>query len=143
MVRRTPSVLAAYCIFVASGAAAVCIDGHPQPQREYQRSYAVVVGQVVAEQETPAPTVLVGWYPGTTYSFQVAEIVRGKIPRNIKLFSENTSGRFPMDVGTSYLVFVNVHRGIFMVDSCGNSGKVSDRQEVLASIRKLAKEQRK
>ena len=28
-----------------------------------------------------------------------------------------------------------------MVDNCGNSGKVSDRQEVLASVRKLAKEQ--
>jgi hypothetical protein len=62
--------------------------------------------------------------------------VRGEVTPTIRIRSENDSGRFLMDVGKEYLLFLSkdVRHGLFFVDSCGSSGVASDRETVLRQI---------
>ena len=81
-------------------------------------------------------------YEGTRYSIRVGEIFRGRPRRTIAVFSENTSGRFPMEIGVEYLVFLSLRAGEpAMVDSCGNSGSVSDAVSALDTVKHLVKQQ--
>jgi hypothetical protein len=57
--------------------------------------------------------------------------------RHIRLFSENSTGRFPMDVGTKYLLFVCRDRDRVSVDNCGNSEVYGASSPKLREVRRL------
>jgi hypothetical protein len=112
----------------------VCLNGHPTVAVEYRRR-VVFIGTVVSEQYEP-PTKQ--WdQEGTTYVVRVDERLRGQLPRTVQLFSENSSGRFPMEVGTKYLLFVYSDFGRTMVDNCGNSEVYSASSPKLRVVRRL------
>jgi hypothetical protein len=69
--------------------------------------------------------------PIADHVWSIEEIVslRGKVSCTVELFSENSSGRFPMTVGTTYVVFAYRALGRTMVDSCGNSGPLPEKAE--------------
>ena len=146
------AVLAA--IGLAAGAAAahaVCLNengvsGYQQPiEQETRDSVGIVAARVtgsVALQEDPA-------YPeGVTarlFQLQVDEVFKGRIPRRIEIREENDAGRFGLEVGAGYLLFLRpVTRGLssdrivplFWVSPCGHSGLLGDRAEHLARLRK-------
>jgi hypothetical protein len=75
-----------------------------------------------------------------TYTVTVHEVLRGTVPERMRLFSENSSGRFLMHVGSTYLLFVYRAVGRTIVDACGNSGVLSERAAVLESVRRLKNE---
>jgi hypothetical protein len=70
-------------------------------------------------------------------------IVKGAVGARsqVKLFSANTSARFPMDAGATYLLFIRDGKGEPYVDNCGWSGKVTSRETyaILHRVRALAK----
>jgi len=75
----------------------VCLNGHPTVDAEY-RLRTVFIGAVVSERHEP-PTK--DWdQEGTTYAVRVDERLHGQLPRTVQLVSENSSGRFPTEVGT-------------------------------------------
>ena len=112
----------------------VCLNGHPAVDAEY-RLRTVFIGTVVSERYEP-PTK--DWdQEGTTYAVRVDERLRGQLPRTVQLFSENSSGRFPMEIGTKYLLFVYRDRGRTMVDNCGNSEVHSVSSPKLRDVRRL------
>src|SRR5262249_54870836 len=113
---------------------AVCLNGHPSLQQEYQSSTAVFVGRVVSENFTPESK---GYQDGTTYSIQVEEVLSGSAAKTVKVFSENTSGRFPMQAGAAYLIFVYEELDRLKVDSCGNSGQLPEKAQALAALRNM------
>jgi hypothetical protein len=86
-------------------------------------------------------------YEGTQYTLRVEQLFKGRARKTVVLFSENTSGRFPMDVGEKYLVFVYrseyKHRAIFAVDNCGNSGRLSEKPDVLGQVERFQHGDRK
>jgi len=120
---------------LAMSAAAVCLNGHPTVQKEYDRSSAVFIGTVTARQHVPAPSPLEP--DGTAYIVGVDEVLRGKVAAHVSVFSENSTGRFPMRVGTKYLLFVNREGERTMVDNCGNSEALSASSPTLAVVRRL------
>src|SRR5438552_11181796 len=74
--------------------------------QELRSANSVVIGRVVAEKysaEGPGR----GWVDGTLYTLHVVEHVNGKHFRSVRLFSENSSGRFRMEVGETYLAFIS------------------------------------
>ena len=97
----------------------------------------VFVGTVTGEQNVRESKNYLG---GVTYTATVHEVLKGSVPKRMRLFSENSSGRFPMHVGSVYLLFVYRALGRAIVDSCGNSGLLSERTAVLESVRRLKKE---
>jgi hypothetical protein len=58
-------------------------------------------------------------------------------PKTIRLFSENSSGRFQMQVGETYLLFAYDALGRTAIDNCGNSGLVHDRAYELGAVRSM------
>jgi hypothetical protein len=101
----------------------------------------VFIGTVVSERHEP-PTK--NWdQEGTTYAVRVYERLRGQLPGTVQLFSENSSGRFPMEVGTKYLLFVYSDRGRTMVDNCGNSEVYSVSSPKLQDVRRLKATQKR
>jgi hypothetical protein len=120
---------------LAMSASAVCLNGHPAVQKEYDLSYAVFIGTVTGQQHVPAPSPLEP--DGTTYVLKVDEVLRGKVEANVSVFSENSTGRFPMRVGTQYLLFVNREGERTVVDNCGNSEALKANSPTLAVVRRL------
>ncbi len=128
---------AASMLVMAHTALAVCLKGHPSVEKEFHKSWAVVVATVVEQHEVPEkpPKHLDG---GTAYQLDVNQIYRGKVPQFFEVLSENNSGRFPMTVGAPYLLFVHRDSGAFEVSNCGNSGPLSKTNETREKLKSLA-----
>jgi hypothetical protein len=112
----------------------VCLNGHPSVPDEYVQSYAVLIGQVIGHRAVPEAD---GYYEGDGYRIRVRELFRGRVPDSFEVFSENSTGRFPMKVRTTYLLFVYRERGRLMVDNCGNSGVLAPSAAALDTVRQL------
>jgi len=67
-------------------------------------------------------------------------ILKGRPRKTFIVFSENTSGRFPMNAKKSYLVFVYREHGRLRIDNCGNSGLLDGSAPALAEALSLGKE---
>ena len=121
---------------LGAGPSAACVEGHLGIQQEYTRSVAVLVGTVLfARHERSSDP---DREPDKTiYGVRVIETIRGRVTGRIDLFSENSTGRYPMEVGTKYLLFVYREHGQAMVDSCGNSEVFNETSPVLATVRSL------
>lgn len=105
-------------------AAALCLSGHPSPRSEFSSSKYVLLGKVVAEKNISSPDDPTG-ISGTIYYIEVTLVFKGSVGTTVKIWSENTSSRFPMHIGSKYLLFLTETRtGEVFVDSCGNSSRV-------------------
>lgn len=113
---------------------------HPNVEQEFKSSDAVIVGMVTNSTNIMDQD---GFISGTFYSIRVSETLRGRSSKAVDLYSENSSGRFPMEVGTLYLVFA--YEGSFegatglhlAINNCGNSGTLEQSKNALAMVRKL------
>ena len=120
-------------------AAAACLLTDYSVRAEYDRSLMVLTGRVIAERAVAASGE---HYDGAVYSVQVDEVYRGHPGRSFEVFSENSSGRFPMQRSERYLLFISQDVDQLVVDNCGNSGPVSDKTEVLRAVRAFASPKR-
>ena len=132
--RAALSWVTAVVLAHAETAQAVCVDGPLSVERQLRESVAIVVARVESEHETQKPPP--GHDPGTTYRVAVTERIRGTVGKTVDLLSENNTGRFPMVMGQSYLLFISRGPSALFVDNCGNSGTVVEKRELLAQLRK-------
>jgi hypothetical protein len=115
---------------------------HPGTEEEFKNSAVVILGKVVSSKDVPEPGAFTR---GTLYTIKVAEVFKGTQSKTIKLFSENSSGRFPMKIDASYLIFA--YKGVFegiqgprlAINNVGNSGTVKESEKALNAVRKLRK----
>ena len=125
-----------WCICLASVplvANAYC-ESHPTIKQETLESRSIVVAKVLSERfimDIPSDPEGVA---ATVYRLQVKRRLSGKIPKTVEVISENTSGRFPMDVGSTYLLFVSTSPAGLFIDSCGHSDLISNSAETLRVI---------
>jgi len=138
--RSVATALLAISLLVPIGRAeglVVCLNGHPTVEAEFAESEAVFVGTVVSERTEP-PAGDRYFDDGTTYTVRVDDVVRGRLEKIVRIFSENSSGRFPMEPRRKYLLFVNTEHGRMKVDSCGNSELFNPESKTLKTVRQLA-----
>jgi len=120
---------------------AYCGD-HPTIAAEFARSEFVFVGKAVSETIIDRGLNGVG---GTNYRVEVERALRGQPKHQITIFSENSSGRFPLDNGERYILFVGREvveafpRAVYTVSYCGHSGHLPESQHVLREVQRLAK----
>jgi hypothetical protein len=130
----------AVCVLAGTALAQSHWKARPSVGEEFTNSAVVIVGRVISAKDVMESGGFIG---GTLYSIQVAEVFKGSSPETIELYSENSSGRFPMAVGTSYLIFAYkaVFEGVesqnLAIDNCGNSGTLKQSKEALMIVRKL------
>jgi hypothetical protein len=125
---RTLAALVLYFLY-SSVAFAACPVGWPTISDEYNDSVMVLVGKVVAHAATLAEG---DFYDGDTYTVVPVRVLKGNPGARIDLFSENSSGRFPMRTNREYLLFVYEQWGRLMVDNCGNSDLMPHAKNALA-----------
>ena len=125
-------------LFLCSlAASAVCLNGYPNVRKEYASSKFVLTGKVVKERKTSASTD--GYFlDGSTYRVMPTHVYKGTVKGSLDLFSENSSGRFPMQPGKEYLLFVDGEHGRLVVDNCGNSDLISHARKAVASVARLS-----
>jgi hypothetical protein len=134
MIKNKASLITVIFLLAVSNTNAVCLFGYPPAiEEELMNSQSVFIGKVVSESSIPES----GKYSeGQNYDVKVQEVFKGKPPKAMQIFSENSSGRFPMVVGKTYVLFV-YYDGRYQIDNCGNSGLASERREVFKTLRLL------
>ncbi|HET8611211.1 MAG TPA: hypothetical protein VFL92_00415 [Sphingomonas sp.] len=87
-------------------------------------------------------------YIGAFYDLQIEKVFKGEPPMRIRLFSENSTARFWLKVGSEQLLFITedtfeqpVGRQLTM-DICGNSEPFSMAQALLRQIRHITQTRR-
>lgn len=162
-------VLRTFCALfglISSGAHAYCPGDakYYSVGKEFGRSKFVIVG--TADRETwigedgkskplrppfqfggPRP-----WgfdpYEGAFYDVRVQQSFKGAAPKHVRLFSENSTARFWLKTGRSYVLFVTTERfapvqgprvGLQLtIDTCGNSTEVAAGAGLMAELQQLA-----
>ena len=133
-----------FLVFSVLGVAAFAgWKDRPGVDAEYKSSAIVFLGEVTGSKDVREPDDFVR---GNFYTIRVHEVSKGKPQASVEVYSENTSGRFPMDVGASYLVFASeqTFEGIdgprLAINAAGNSGLLKDAGEALLVVHKLNKQ---
>jgi hypothetical protein len=138
--RTTLATLLASALAVAAGpASALCTDGrHPSLPEEFADSDIVATGTARLVRRVVDPSDPEG-YVATIHEIQVRKIFRGRIPKRLYVESPNTSGRFPLDAGKTYLLFLqrDANPAHHFVDNCGHSAPVDDARRLLPQLRKM------
>lgn len=115
---------------------AVCLDGQPTVKDEYRHSAYVVIVKVHSSRNISGSQN--GFFlDGEEATVMVLDSYKGKAPGQLRIFSENSSGRFPLKVGESYLLFIKHSAGRLVINSCGNSDLLANSKRQLASLKKL------
>ena len=128
------SLLACALLLSSSPSLGYCTLPHPEVICQFLNSDEVFAGTVVSIQKVPAQGEEIdGWL----YSLTVQEWFRGPHTAMIEVFTENSSGRFPLDVGKKYLLFAYRFEGQLQIDCCGNNSLVSNADSALRELRKL------
>jgi hypothetical protein len=150
------AIAAALLLLRAAGVAALCSGA--SVDREYREADVVVRAWVVAEtliaDDEPSPAWRARWgdySPVMLNRLRVLDVFKGRPGPAITLFQEVTSGRFPVDMGTDYLIFLNYdrpspHRGsaargaMYVRYACGQSKPWSEvNPRDLARVRFLSR----
>lgn len=112
-----------------------CFQPDPTLACEFLNSDAVFVGTVNSARAAP-PQGAEG-VDGWLYDVTVQELFRGPRRKIIEVFTENSSGSFPLDVAKKYLLFADEEDGRLTVTDCGNSSLESNAQEAIRELRRL------
>jgi hypothetical protein len=121
----------------ASEAQNVCLFNDYSVAAEFARSDAVIVAKAVSRYVVKDPKDE-DEYGGTLYSVVIMESLRGSLHGRITVYSENSSGRFPLEMDQEYLMFLRADGAHLVGDNCGNSGLLVRRQAALVEARRLA-----
>src|ERR1700690_3629666 len=103
---------------------------------EFFKSTYVVVGQALSERtQLDKDGFVVLW----DYQVKVLTTYHGLHQQMLRIRTENNSGRFMMEQGKDYLLFVRTFEGHLRIDNCGNSAVLSDAQGAIDAIKIIAK----
>lgn len=129
-----PPALAFALLFSVPAALGFCPQPDPTVACEFLNSDAVFVGTVTSVRAVPARGEYLG---GWVYTLTVEELFRGPRANTLDVFTENSSGRFPLEVAKRYLLFADEVTGRFEITNCGNSMLVSRSPAIIRELGKL------
>jgi hypothetical protein len=109
-----------------------CPDRGPSAEEEFRSSEIVVVGPVVGEMYlAPAPDRPAG----LLYTIRVEETLRGLPGKTVTTFRELDQPQ--LKKGRTYVLFIDGDGVTGLVDRCGNSGPLPEKDDVLSTLRRL------
>jgi hypothetical protein len=72
---------------------------------------------------------------GKFFTLEVIENLKGKTPKTIVTYSENSSGRYDFEVGSKHLIFISSLSAPVEIDNCGFSNELSKSLHLLSSLK--------
>jgi hypothetical protein len=116
-------------------AQAWCPEPKPSVRAGASASDYVLTAVVTAERVVPEAGKS---YDGWSYRLKPVHIFRGRVHAGSEVFTENSSGRLPLEVGAQYLLFANRNsEGRLEITNCGHSGLVNQRVAEIAVLEKM------
>lgn len=112
-----------------------CFEPEPTVACEFLNSDAVFIGRVLSTRTTPAQGEQ--FDEGWTYEMNVLRMFRGPTGKTISVFTENNSGRLPLDNGKTYILFATKGQGRFVIGYCGHSALLSQAADTVKELDKL------
>ncbi|MBN9544217.1 MAG: hypothetical protein J0I19_02000 [Alphaproteobacteria bacterium] len=144
--RRFAKFISAVTIFTtaASQAEAICLAPSPTAPggiisvaprsfpvaKEFQDSSHVLTAKVISSKEK----IEDGFVSGILYRVQPLQMFKGNPPAPLSIYSERNSGGFSMDVGRTYLLFVQRQGKKFAIDNCGYSDLLSNARQTIEEL---------
>jgi hypothetical protein len=126
---------ALFALGCAHAARSACLLGNYSVSAEFERSAAVVIAKAISERRV---LLRDGFYGPTIYRVALLENFKGRVSERARIYSENDSGRFPMGVGSPYLLFLYRAGGHLHADPCGNSARLEKATKTLAILESFA-----
>jgi hypothetical protein len=127
LVRCVGALCAAAFSFHCAGVHAVCLKDTPSVEQEFRTSAIVALGVARAARDVSMPDDPQG-IDHTIYTVRLTRSFKGMpAGRTVRLFSENSSARFPLEPGVPYLLFIGNSKDGLYVDNCGRSGPVAEK----------------
>lgn len=128
--RTTRSLAWMLLITLVSPAAFGACVGDYSLSGEYKQSEVVLTGLVtdahlIEDKDDPEA------FAGIIYSVRADHTYRGGLQTIVRIYSENTSGRFPMELGTRYVLFLHKSGPNLSAYDCGNSGPADEKAAVI------------
>ena len=125
-------------ITLISTAFSVCVNNYEtRPvQEEYQSSQCVLTVKVTSKTNISDAE---GFWSHQKYDLMVLKRWKGACPDKLTFLDKNDRGRFYMDVGKEYLVFIQDMKSIDIYSCCGNSGLIAEKKDVLKQLKNLSK----
>jgi hypothetical protein len=108
-----------------------CPEPMPSVREEAASSDYVLTATVISQRLAPA---IGGALKGWSYRLHPLRVFRGRGLTGRDVFTENSSGRFPLEVGKQYLLFATAEDQL-EITNCGHSGLVAERQEAIAPLK--------
>lgn len=129
-------VLSALLLSVAGAA---CVDDYSARTiaGEFKRSAYVVLGKPISTTLVPESSDHY-FLSGQNFTIRILELFKGPPARTLTVFSEYTSGQFPMKLNKSYILFLYREHGRLSVDNCGHSGPAGSSYKVINTVRALS-----
>ena len=84
-------------------------------------------------------------YAGAYYDVKVLQVFKGNPKSELRLFSENSTARFWLEVGSDYILFISEESfdppiGVKLTaDTCGNSAGINDAHATVHALQGLSK----
>lgn len=103
---------------------------------EFFKSDVVFTGTVLSQRYTNGEGQDVGgWY----YEMRMAKVFKGPTRKEITVYTEDASARFPLEDGRQYLLFASYRaNGRLEIYDCGNSALLSDAAKSIQQIQSIA-----
>ena len=128
------AVAGSIVLYAAQAAAQCTNDRHPTVQHEKRATTAIIEGQALHAQELKEDPKDPSAVTATLYEVHVVQTKKGRVGSTIQVRSDNAKSRFPMQIGRSYILFLQRNGNVYTVDSCGNSGKIAEKRKINSSI---------
>ena len=107
-----------YILVLPTTLFAWCPEYNIPIEREYQSSNSVFIAKV--EDEIPVIDKENDFIEGHVYILKSLKWYKGSELPMVVTYSGNSSGRFNMQIGESYLLFSEVYENPMVISNCGN-----------------------
>jgi len=124
-------------LLLALPATAACLQPEWKICSEFFKRDAVFIARVLSETTVRSQSGL--YDDGWVYRLRVTKVFRGSLGAVAEVFTENSSGRFRLEVGKDYLLLATLREGRFEIDNCGESGLFTERSKTIREIEGIAK----
>ena len=126
------------CLAMSGDAMAYCGPLERSVVAEFARSDVVVRGTVLSAEADVQQEDGFDFIQGTRYRIRIDESFKGGLHGEVQTYDENDSGRFTLEPGRKYVLYLGKFKpGFDVADTCGNSGDLSDHEGQLAELRRL------
>jgi hypothetical protein len=140
-------LLAALLLLSCAGPASAYCEGGRYPnvtvQEEIPEADFIVIGTVTNRRIVVDTVEDPEGYEAELFQVEIEDVIRGTPPDHamkpyLTIYEENASSRFGMEVGVRYLLFVSASADGYYINSCGNSGVLSESADILDVVGRTA-----